>query len=867
MPLRINTRNVKRLITCTILLSVAIYFVFASLNGSASAKRRAGIFNHPTNSSPIALSADNRFVWCVNSDDDTVSVIRTDLNTAVAKIKVGREPQSIALDPDDEFAYVANAAGNSITVIRITNSDPNQFSANVAESIGDGGELITGAEPWNIVVSPDGKRVFVANSGQDTITVIDVDKKDKDKKNKKNDKADKDKVKIIGNVNLRNSICNDPDRDRRFQPRGLAVTQDNSRLYVTRFLSYTKPGGKQGDDNGREGLVCRMDIDTDSQKIADYRPVSSIKLAAQVTGFKVDNNGDGVADDTSAFPNQLQSIVIRGNQAYLPNIAASPQGPQVFNVTTQAFVNRIDGVLGPAQTDAGALNLHQAAGDPEPGKPSIFFANPWAIAFTNQSGPGTAYVVSAASDLLVKVNVAASGELSFTVDNNTTRYIDLNDPDNPATTGASAGKNPLGIVVNDAGTMAWVVNFVSRNVSAVRLDTDAVVKVIKTTDLPAAGSAAERVQVGAEMFFSSRGNFNPVPGATIPLRNRLSQVGWQACSSCHFVGLTDGIVWAFGTGPRKSVPLNATFNPHNPTQQRVLNYSAIFDEVEDFDGNIRNTSGPGPGPAVACDDGTAMSTFRPTHGLLLGANPNNPPCAVAQFIPPNANRTQLTVTLPGSNVPVPALTALKEWVQFAIRTPNGELTSAAVKGGVPRLEVLAGRLLFQVAGCASCHGGPQWTSSIRDFTPPPGAAEIFTERNPAPITGNPVANQYLNRFLRNINSFNLGVAGGGNPIGSDIGAVEKAAVGGVVAPPLMDGLGKDYNGDGKGIGFSPPSVLGIGLLPPYYHNGACETLACVLSDVNHRKAGINADILSDPQVRALVVKFLETIDADTKPFQ
>jgi hypothetical protein len=125
----------------------------------------------------------------------------------------------------------------------------------------------------------------------------------------------------------------------------------------------------------------------------------------------------------------------------------------------------------------------------------------------------------------------------------------------------------------------------------------------------------------------------------------------------------------------------------------------------------------------------------------------------------------------------------------------------------------------------------------------------------------------LNRFLRNINSFNLGVAGEGNPIGNDIGAVEKAAVGGVVAPPLMDGLGKDYNGDGKGIGFSPPSLLGIGLLPPYYHNGACESLACVLSDVNHRKAGINADILSDPQVRALVVKFLETIDAETRPFQ
>ena len=42
-------------------------------------------------------------------------------------------------------------------------------------------------------------------------------------------------------------------------------------------------------------------------------------------------------------------------------------------------------------------------------------------------------------------------------------------------------------------------------------------------------------------------------------------------------------MWEFGAGPRKSVPLNATFNPRNRTEQRLLNYSAIFDELEDFE--------------------------------------------------------------------------------------------------------------------------------------------------------------------------------------------------------------------------------------------------------------------------------------------
>jgi len=92
---------------------------------------------------------------------------------------------------------------------------------------------------------------------------------------------------------------------------------------------------------------------------------------------------------------------------------------------------------------------------------------------------------------------------------------------------------------------------------------------------------------------ASRGNFDAIPG-TNSLHDRLSSEGWQSCASCHFRGLTDGVVWQFAAGPRKSVSLNSTFNPHNRDQQRVLNYSAIFDEVEDFEINIRNVSGPGP---------------------------------------------------------------------------------------------------------------------------------------------------------------------------------------------------------------------------------------------------------------------------------
>src|SRR5215211_3186603 len=166
------------------------------------AQRRNKTFPYATTSSPITLSRDGRLLWVVNPGADTVSVIRTDTNAVIATIRVGDEPQSIAVDPNNRYAFTANAAAGTVTVIRISRPGRSNFRARSL------GSLRTGSEPWNIVASPDGRRVFVANSGQDTISVIDARR-----------------PRIIGHVDLRNSRCNDPDRARHFQPRGLAVTR------------------------------------------------------------------------------------------------------------------------------------------------------------------------------------------------------------------------------------------------------------------------------------------------------------------------------------------------------------------------------------------------------------------------------------------------------------------------------------------------------------------------------------------------------------------------------------------------------------------------------------------------------------------
>lgn len=805
----------------------------------------------PVHSSPIALNDNNGLLWSVNPDLDTVTVIRTDRREVIATIEVGDEPRSLAISPDGRHVYVANAADNSVSVISVRGHDPDHFSARVDRRVGDDGKLVTGADPRSVVVTPDGARVLVANRSQDTITVINARSN-----------------RIIGSYDLRDSECNVGDKDRHFQPGAMAVTGDSRTLFVTRFLSFTSEFGVQREDWGKEGVVCALSINARRPNTIGLSSPVVVHMAPQDTGI-LDRNGNM----TYAFPNQLQSIVIHGGQAYLPNIAASPTGPVNFMTNTQAFVNKIADISGYPR-DEGAINLHLGGQIPEPGSQELYFANPTAIGFTTASGAGHAYVASGGSDVLVKLNVLEDGSLAFTSGHASTRYIDLNDPDNPATSGFNAGKNPVGLAIDSSGNTAYVLNYVSRNVSIVDLQADKVVGTIQTEELPAPGSKEERILVGAEMFFSSRGNFVREAGANGSSRNRLSTKGRQNCASCHADGLTDGIIWQFQSGPRKTLAINGTFAPDDKSDQRIINASAIFDEVEDVEFNTRLTSSAGPLPyPLPCVVTPPFyditeSRIDPDHGMILGQADDFEfaACVMNPFTVPNAGRPQAKVRLPGSMFAINSLDALVDWQKYAVRTPNRPMTADELKehgldpqSGLDEDLIRAGRHLFSEAGCVSCHSGGKWTTSTKDFVSPPALSEISTE------SGVPTANQgqVLYRFLRDIGSFNLNVEGAYNIIAGypAIGGVEKDT-------NELDALGQDYNGDGKGAGYNVSSILGAYSIPPYYHNGACETLRCVVSDENHRSAGLNGkpDPLFSAANQHAIIEFLESIDVGSTPF-
>ena len=82
---------------------------------SAQTVRR---FAGPTNSQPLALSADDSLLLVANPDNNSVTLFDAgNDNARLAEIPVGKEPNGVALSPDGTRAYVANTVDGTISVL------------------------------------------------------------------------------------------------------------------------------------------------------------------------------------------------------------------------------------------------------------------------------------------------------------------------------------------------------------------------------------------------------------------------------------------------------------------------------------------------------------------------------------------------------------------------------------------------------------------------------------------------------------------------------------------------------------------------------------------------------------------------------
>jgi YVTN family beta-propeller protein len=227
------------------------------------------------------------------------------------------------------------------------------------------------------------------------------------------------------------------------------------------------------------------------------------------------------------------------------------------------------------------------------------------------------------------------------------------------------GRAPQGLAVSADGNTLYVNNFMDRTVSAINLapligsGLDAA-PTIKTWSAVGTEKLAANVLVGKQLFYDAR---DP----------RMARDNIMSCATCHDDGGQDGRVWDFtslGEGLRNTIKPRG----RGGIKEGYLHWSANFDEVQDFEGQIRSLAG-----------GT---------GLMSNAQFNSG--TVSQ--PLGQPKAGLSADLDDLAA---YLTSLNTFEQSPLRNANGTLTAAAV----------AGKTVYTSRNCAGCHGGDGFTNS------------------------------------------------------------------------------------------------------------------------------------------------------------
>ncbi len=393
-------------------------------------------------------------------------------------------------------------------------------------------------------------------------------------------------------------------------PRAIAITHDATRALVTRFVS--------GEDNG---------------SVYDVDLSGGMSLTRTIL-LRRDHTSDGSASG-------------RGVPNYLAGIRISPDGLWVWvvgkkdNTTRGTYFSALQ-PLGQDNTVRAQLMLIDLTSNVEDTTRRLDIDNsdsPSAIAFS----PMGDYAF-----------IALQGNAQVAVID----VLDFMPQENPGTVYArwATGLAPQALLLDDATGRIFTRDLMDRTVTALEAGpfiTGGVVN-IASSAIPTVASELMHPEVllGKQIFYH----------ASDP---RMSAEGYISCATCHVDGGHDGRTFDFtnrGEGFRNTVDLRG----RSGTGHGDVHWSANFDEIQDFENDIRN----GFGGTGFLTDGQFASVSDTLGAPKAGLNADLD--ALAAYV----------TSLGSASVP-----------RSPHRASDGSLTAAA----------LAGEALFNTHNCASCH--------------------------------------------------------------------------------------------------------------------------------------------------------------------
>lgn len=403
-------------------------------------------------------------------------------------------------------------------------------------------------------------------------------------------------------------------------PRGLAVTADSARVLVSRFRSPDNRG-----------------------EVWEYTPASIVLTgnATPVRTFAI--NRDTTTVDA---PNAA-----RGVANYLSQVVISPDGLKAWinakkdNISRGTSTVRDGNPLNHENTVRSLIAQLSLTSNAELTANRIDIDN---------TGITVASCFSPRGDLLF--SAAIGNEQVVVIDTNTRNTL----PAISTATGTQVlGFGPSGLCTSPDGSKLYVHNFLERKVrvfdiTALTAGTGSGSTLLGSVDLTTTEPLTATVLQGKKLFYNSEDV-------------RLASEGYISCASCHLGGDQDGRVWdltQFGEGLRNTIDLRG----HAGMGHGALHWSANFNEVQDFENQIRDLSGG--------------------SGLINGAV-----------------NTPLGTSNAGLSTDLDALaayvTSLNSFHVSPYRNQDGSFTAGAV----------AGATHFTNKGCATCHTGTPMTDS------------------------------------------------------------------------------------------------------------------------------------------------------------
>jgi large repetitive protein len=591
-------------------------------------------------------------VRCTATDDRGIEVVTTFVQAVHLASTANRPVVSMNIVLEDRAS-----ANDRLWVV---NQDNNTVSVFDAVTNAKAAEINVGTAPRSLAIAPNG-RVWVTNKGAATISIIDPAT-----------------LAVVQTLNLQYAaqpfgIAFAPNGGAAWvaleaagklirldavsgavtgtmntgpNVRHLSITGDGGRVYLSRFISPRVPGEEtvtpQVANGGGEVLV----INTSTLAVAQtIRLQHSNEPDAENSGRGIPNYlGPAVIspDGVNAWTPSKQDNLLRGNLRDGRNLT--------FDSTVRSITSRINLTTGaedyPARLD------HNNGGIASTG---LFDRTGNYLFIALEGSREVAVLDSYGKREIFRVNV---------------------------------GRAPQGLALSADGQRLFVSNFMDRTVSVLNL-TEVLsggaynVPVLATLNAVATERLTAQVLNGKRLFYDARDT-------------RLAQDAYMSCASCHNDGGHDGRVWdltGFGEGLRNTIALQGRAAAHG-----FSHWSGNFDEIQDFEGQIRNLAG-----------GT---------GLMTDAQFNTG----TRSQPLGDRKTGISADLDALAAYVASLSAFS---QSPYRT-NGALTADAT----------AGRQIFQTANCAQCHSGTAFSEAANGTLRNIGTLKPASgTRLGAPLTG------------------------------------------------------------------------------------------------------------------------------------